>query len=110
MEFKIGFTNKEITLWAGILMLKLMTDKIGFNDKLEELEIPESGSNRGYKSKQLVQQFMTSVWCGANKFEHTEITRQDEVIKEFCGFKKMAGHKAFQRFFNKFDLRLLAIH
>jgi hypothetical protein len=47
---------------------------------------------------------MTSVWCGANKFEHTEVTRHDDVIRQFWGFERMAGHKSFQRFFNKFDL------
>ena len=44
------------------------------------------------------------MWCGANRFEHTEVTRQDEVIRQFWGFERMAGHKSFQRFFNKFDL------
>jgi hypothetical protein len=42
--------------------------------------------------------------CGANKFKHTEVTRHDEVIRQFWGFERMAGHKSFQRFFNKFDL------
>ena len=71
---------------------------------LEAFDLPEQWSNRGYSSAQLIKQFMTSVWCGANKFEHTEVTRQDEVIHQFWGFEKMTGHKSFQRFFNKFDL------
>ncbi|MBK9719752.1 MAG: hypothetical protein IPO85_19995 [Saprospiraceae bacterium] len=63
------------------------------------MNLPETGSNRGYHPHQLIKQFITSVWCGANKFEHTEVTRQDEVIRQFWGFDKMAGHKSFQRFF-----------
>lgn len=104
MDFHIEYTDKEVTPWAGILMLKKMLDRIGFDDCLKDLPMPVSGSNRGYPSDQLVKQFITSVWCGANRFEHTEVTRQDEVIRQFWGFERMAGHKSFQRFFNKFDL------
>lgn len=104
MDFGIEFTDKEITPWSGILMLKKMLDRMNFDDCISSLELPAQGSNRGYASDQLIKQFMTSVWCGANKFEHTEVTRQDEVIRQFWNFKQMAGHKSFQRFFNKFDL------
>lgn len=103
MDYKIEYTDKEITPWAGILMLRKMLDRMEFDSCLETLALPAQGSNRGYSSHQLIKQFMTSVWCGANKFEHTEVTRQDEVIRQFWGFERMAGHKSFQRFFNKFD-------
>lgn len=104
MEYKIEFTDKEITPWSGILMMIKMLEKMQFEECLSKLDLPAQGSNRGYSPSQLIKQFMTSVWCGANRFEHTEVTRQDEVIREFWNFKRMAGHKSFQRFFNKFDL------
>jgi hypothetical protein len=47
-------------------------------------------------------QFMLSVWCGANRFEHGEFTRQDSVLKRLFGFKRMANFKAVMRLFNKF--------
>ena len=104
MDPKIEFTDKKITPWAGIPMLKKMLGKMDFDSCLDGLDLPEQGSNRGYSSHQLIKQFMASAWCGANKFEHTEVTRQDEAIRQFWGFERMAGHKSFQRFFNKFDL------
>ncbi len=104
MEYKIEFTDKELTPWSGILMMIKMLEKMQFDACLSKLDLPTQGSNRGYSPSQLIKQFMTSVWCGANKFEHTEVTRQDEVIREFWNFKRMAGHKSFQRFFNKFDV------
>lgn len=104
LDYKIEYTDREITPWAGILMLKKMLDKMNFDSCLSSVQMPEPGSNRGYEAGQLVKQFITSIWCGANKYEHTEVTRQDEVIRQFWGFKRMAGHKSFQRFFNKFDL------
>ena len=102
-DFKIEFTDKEITPWAGMVLMKKMMSKMGFEQFLSQLELPQPGSNRGYSPEQLVQQFMTSVLCGANRFEHTEVTRQDEVIRQIWGFDRMAGHKSFQRFFQKFD-------
>ncbi len=108
MDYKIEFTDKEITPWAGILMLKKMLEKMDFDSCLDGLDLPEQGSNRGYSSHQLIKQFITSVWCGANRFEHTEVTRQDEVIRQFWGFERMAGHKSFQRFFNKLRFKSLA--
>lgn len=106
MDFKIEYTDKEITPWSGILLLKKMVDKMRLDECLRTLPLPQQGSNRGYSPEQLIKQFMTSIWCGANKFEHTEVTRQDEVIRQFWGFECMAGHKSFQRFFNKFDLAI----
>lgn len=104
MEYKIEFTEKEITPWSGILLLIKMLDKMQLDKCLSSLDLPMQGSNRGYNPIQLIKQFMTSIWCGANRFEHTEVTRQDEVIRQFWGFERMAGHKAIQRFFKKFDL------
>lgn len=106
MDFKIEYTDKEITPWSGILLLKKMVDKMRLDECLRTLSLPQQGSNRGYSPEQLIKQFMTSIWCGANKFEHTEVTRQDDVIRQFWGFECMAGHKSFQRFFNKFDLAI----
>jgi len=104
MEYKIEFTDREITPWSGILLLIKMLDKMQFDKCLSSLKLPMQGSNRGYNPIQLIKQFMTSIWCGANRFEHTEVTRQDEIIRQFWGFDRMAGHKAIQRFFKKFDL------
>jgi hypothetical protein len=75
MDFKIELTNKEITPWAGILLLNRMLDKMQFDDCLANLPIPVQGSNRGYSPIQLIKQFISSKWSEANKFEHTEVIR-----------------------------------
>ena len=101
MDIKIAFTDKEITPWSGTFLLKKMLDRMNFDEQLDKLPLPVQGSNRGYAPSQLIKQFMTSVWCGANKFEHCEVTRHDEVMRQCWEFRKMAGCKSFQRFFNK---------
>jgi hypothetical protein len=106
VDLKLAFTDKEITPWSGIALLCQMLEQMNFDSVLEQLELPAPGSNRGFAPQQLIKQFLTSVWCGANRFEHCEVTRQDEVMRQIWGFRAMAGHKSFQRFFRKHTLAL----
>ena len=102
-EVKISFTNKEITPWGGMVLLKKMLNFISIDEVLAGLPLPRQGSNRGYSPTQLIKTFWISVWSGANKFEHLEVTRHDKVIQDIFGWKRMPGHKAFQRYFSKFS-------
>ena len=103
MSFELRFTDKEITAWSGMGLMKRMLDRIGFSSALETCKLPRQGSNRGYSPVQLIVQFMLSVWCGANRFEHSEVTRHDPVLQKLFGFERMANFKAIMRFFRKFD-------
>jgi len=84
--------------------LKKMIDQSGFASYLESLPLPEQGSNRGYPPVQLFLQFMSSVWCGAERYAHLDITRLDRSLQRLYGWKKMPEHKAFERYFRKFDI------
>ena len=102
MGFELRFSDKEITAWGGMSIMKRMLDHLGFESALKEAGLPQPGSNRGYRPEQLITQFLLSVWCGANRFEHGEVTRHDPVLKRLFGFKRMANFKAVMRLFNKF--------
>ncbi len=84
-------------------LVKCQTQDISIEEILRKLPLPKQGSNRGYSPIQLIETFLVSVWSGANKFEHLEVTRQDKVIQDIFGWKTMPGHKAFQRYFSKFN-------
>jgi hypothetical protein len=92
---KIEYTDKEITAHGGIVLLQKMMDKMSFFDFLKTTPLPQPGSNRGYDPVQIITQFIISVWCGANRYEHLEVTRFDAVIQNLFGWKQMAGHRAF---------------
>lgn len=102
MGLKIEFTDKEITPWGGMILMKQLIEKTKINEVLERLPLPVQGSNRGYEPTQLIKNFWVSIWSGAIRFEHLEITRMDKVIQKIFGWKQMAGHKSFQRYFKKF--------
>jgi len=102
MELEIEFTDKEITPWGGMVIMKQLIEKTKINQVLERLALPTQNSNRGYNPIQLINNFWVSIWSGASRFEHLEVTRMDKVIQEIFGWKQMAGHKSFQRYFKKF--------
>ena len=102
MDFDLRFTDKEITAWGGMGLMKRMLDHLEFEAALSAAGLPQPGSNRGYRPEQFITQFMLPVWCGANRFEHGEVTRHDPVLKRLFGFKRMANFKAVMRLFNKF--------
>ena len=64
LDLKIAFTDKEITPWSGIVLVKKMLDRISFDEQLNKLRLPLQDFNRGYDPSQLIKQFMTSIWCG----------------------------------------------
>ena len=102
-DFELSFSDKNITPWGGMSLMKRMLDRMNFSSALSDCGLPTSASNRGYSASQLISQFMISIWLGANRYEHTEITRMDDVLRRIFGFTRMAGHRAISRFFGKFD-------
>jgi len=104
MDFDIGYTSKEITPWGGMVFLKQMMNKIGFRKLVEaNPDLPESKSNRGYKTSTIVEGFITSIWCGANRFMHTEVTRHDVALGKIFDWKEAPAQDTYKRFFSKFS-------
>lgn len=81
-----------------------MLQSIRFADAAKQWNLPQPGSNRDYEPVQVTEQFLVSIWCGANRFAHAEITRMDATLTRLFGWTKEAGHKAIMRFFNRFDM------
>lgn len=102
MSLIIEYTNKKISPYGGVVLLKEMFERIGLSQELERISLPKQGSNRGYNPQQLIINFIVGVISGANKFDHLEVTRQDKVIQEIFEWTRMPGHRAYQRYFEKF--------
>ena len=84
--------------------MKKMMDQSGFVTYLESLPLPEQGSNRGYPPVQLFLQFMSTLWCGADRYSHLDIMRLDRSLQRLYEWERMPEHKAFERYFRKFDI------
>ncbi|MBK6594239.1 MAG: hypothetical protein IPG23_16940 [Burkholderiales bacterium] len=46
---------------------------------------------------------IVSIWCGAARFAHADITRLDSTLVRLFDWGKAAGHKAIVRLFQRFD-------
>jgi hypothetical protein len=102
--FSVSFTDREVTAWGGLALLKRMFDGMGFRQAAEGWGLPAPGSNRGYEPVQLIEQFIVSIWCGACRFAHTETVRMDGTLTRLFGWRRAAGHKAILRLFGRFDM------
>jgi len=103
-SFDVKFTSKEVTAWGGLALLKKMLDAMAFGQAIKDWQLPQPGSNRGYAPEQLVEQMIVSIWCGASRFAHAEITRLDATLVRIFGWTRAAGHKAIVRLFQRFDI------
>ena len=105
MEFDISYTNKEITPWGGMIFLKQMLQKMGFRSFIESnSDLPKPESNRGYKTSIIIESFITSIWCGANRCMHTEVTRHDMALGKILIGKKYL-HKTLTKGFFQNSLK-----
>jgi len=102
--FSVSFTDREVTAWGGLALLKRMLDGMAFRQALSGWGLPAPGSNRGYEPAQLIEQFIVSIWCGACRFAHAETVRMDATLTRLFGWPKAAGHKAILRLFGRFDM------
>lgn len=104
MEFEISYTDREITPWGGMVLLRQMLDKLEFRKAVElQEDLPRPGSNRGYDPVTVIEGFIASIWCGANRFLHTEVTRHDHALSKVFGWKRTPGQDTYKRFFSKFN-------
>ena len=102
-QFEVKFSSREVSAWGGLALLKRMLDGMGFKAALQSWDLPKPGSNRGYAPEQLIEQMIVSIWCGAARFVHADITRLDTTLMRLFGWGKAAGHKAIVRLFQRFD-------
>ncbi|MFT4222051.1 MAG: IS1380 family transposase, partial [Dysgonomonas sp.] len=61
MKFDIGYTDKAITPWGGMVLLRRMLDKIGFKQVVcDSPDLPVPGTNRGYHAITILESFIVS--------------------------------------------------
>ena len=107
MNVEYKFTNKVVTPWGGMVFLKQFLDRIGLKDQVNRCQaLPQPGSNRGYSPLVILEAFICSIWCGANRFLHTEVTRSDRALAGIFGWKRVPGQDTYKRFFGKFTQSL----
>ena len=84
-------------------LLKNMLRQTGIKEVIKKCPgLPQPGSNRGYNPETIIESFIASVWCGANRFLHTEILRHDVPLNRIFEWRQMPGQDVYKRYFAKF--------
>ena len=99
----IEFSQKPVSPWGGLKLMKDLIDRSGIRDQMAELDLPWPGSNRGYNPLDVIEAFWVSMWIGAQNFSHCHWIRDDEVLKEIFGWSKTPAQSTYSRFFRKFS-------
>ena len=103
VNLEIAYSDKEVTPFGGMVLLKRFIDKTGIMKNFSELDLPTSGSNRGYDSEVIIQSFWLSIWTGASRYIHCDWMRYDTVLQKIFGLGQMPSQSTYSRFFKKFN-------
>jgi hypothetical protein len=60
------YTDKQITLWLGMRLIKEFYDRKGMHEKLDLLPLIEKDSFCGVNHYEIIERFIMSVILGAN--------------------------------------------
>jgi hypothetical protein len=102
--FSVSFSDRDVSAWGGMALLKQMLDSLGFRPAANCWGLPPPGSNRGNAPLQLIEQFIVSIGCGACRFVHAGTVRMDRTLVRLFGWDRAAGHKAIMRLLGRFDM------
>ena len=86
VNLPIELSDKPVTPFGGMSLMKRFVDSLGIRDKLRELPLPQGQSNRAYDPVHVVESFWLSIWTGASRFIHADWLRYDTVLQEIFGF------------------------
>jgi hypothetical protein len=75
-----------------MVFLKQTLGKTGFREQIKNCaSLPVQYSSRGYAIPVILESFITGIWCGANRFLHTEATRSDRASGKILTGNKYPG-------------------
>jgi len=103
VNLTVEYSDKPVTAFGGMRLMKDFIDKIGVRPFLEELQLPQGGSNRAYNPVDVVEAFLLNIWIGASRFCHCDWIREDAVLKEIFGMSSLPSQSTYSRFFGKFS-------
>ena len=104
-ELRIEYSDKEVTAWGGMKLMKDLVNGTEIRSFLGRLNLPQPGSNRGYSPVDIIESFLVSIWIGASRFTHSGWLRYDTVLQQIFGWKRVPSQSTYSRFFHKFNWR-----
>ena len=103
-----GFTTHPITVWAGVILLRLYFEWIGLRKELVEVLAGfVKRSNNQISSVEEMLSWYYGLALGAERFEHFTRYRRDRLLGELLGIKRLGSPDTLRRLFLRFGYREL---
>jgi hypothetical protein len=102
-ELKIEYSDKKVTPFGGMKLLKDFMDKTDIIKDLESVSLPFPQSNAGYNPIDIIQGFWLSIFTGASRYIHADWLRYDTTLQEIFNIKRLPSQATYSRFFHKFS-------
>lgn len=103
VNLPIEYSDKQVTPFGGMSLMKRFIDKTGIRDYLNNLDIPQPCSNRGYSPVHIIESFWLGILTGASRYIHCYWLRYDKVLHSIFGWEQMPSQSTYSRFFGKFS-------
>ena len=104
-ELKIQYSNKKVTPFGGMKLLKDFIDTTNIIKDLSSVDLPQPQSNAGYNPIDIVQGFFLAIFTGASRYIHADWLRYDTTLQQIFDIKKLPSQSTYSRFFHKFSLK-----
>jgi len=102
-ELKIQYSDKKVTPFGGMKLLKDFMDTTNIIEDLRSVNLPYPQSNAGIDPIDIIQGFWLSIFTGASRYIHADWLRYDTVLQEIFQIKRLPSQATYSRFFHKFS-------
>src|ERR687897_1927293 len=101
-----GFTDHPITVWAGVILLRVYFEWIKLREELSlGLGSFTKRSNNQIRAVDVMLGWFYGLALGAQRFEHFTRYRSDRLLGELLGMERFASPDTIRRLFLQFDYR-----
>ncbi len=90
-ELKIQYSDKKVTPFGEMKLLKDFIDTTSVIDDLKSVNLPYPKSNAGINPIDIIQGFWLSIFIGASRYIHVDWLRYDTVLQEIFKIKRLSS-------------------
>ena len=105
VNLSIAYSEKQVTPLGGMSLMKRFIDQTGIRELLNTMDLPQTGSNRGYDPKHIIESFWFGVWTGASRCIHCDRLQYDKTLHDIFDWDEIPSQSTYSRFFGKFSLK-----
>lgn len=101
-----GFTEHPITVWAGVILLRLYFEWIKLREELNQALVGfAKRSNNQISCIDVMLSWYYGLALGAERFEHFTRYRRDRLLAELIGVERFGSADTLRRLFLRFSYR-----